>query len=80
VGDEKIDQAIHELTIKVVELISMLRERCPQHSKEIEHNFKDINAAFSRIRKLEKFQAALLAIAAIIAPILTTLLNKYVVK
>ena len=45
--------AIQELTLRVVELIAMLKERCPQHAKDIEKNANDIDHAFSRIRKDE---------------------------
>jgi len=70
---------ITELTLKVTELLAMLHERCPQHAKEITGNSEDIDAAFSRIRKLERGQTGLLALAGLISPVLTAILIKYVV-
>ena len=70
----------HAIEIRLVALLARLEERCPQHSKEIRSVVKDVDAAFSRIRKLEKFQAAWLAIAGVVSPVLTAVLIKYVVK
>ena len=70
----------HAIEIRLVELLARLEERCPQHAKEIMGVVKDIDAAFSRIRKLERFQTALLAIAGVGSPVLTALLIEFVVR
>ncbi len=71
---------VNRIELLLTRLIAALEERCPQRQKMIDVQGEELDAAFSRIRKLEAKVTQLTVISAIVTPILTAALVQFFVR
>ena len=72
-------EEFHRLSLGMTDLLATLKERCPTQAKEIVANTQDIDAAFSRIRKIEHKLTGLLVLSSLITPVITAILINFFV-
>ena len=74
------EETARDIEKLLIDLLGRLKERCPQHAKDIEKNAKDIDAAFSNIRKLENKISRLMLLEGLALSMLGALLVKTFVQ
>lgn len=55
---EKLKDDISEMKVSLQEIKTLFAERCPQHSEQIRLHSKQLDEAFTRLRRLESTTSA----------------------
>ena len=74
------DEQLHELKLLIAEIKALHKYRCPGNEEKLREARDDIDAAHSKIRKLEIKAAVFALIVSLLTPAITGILVKALVR